>query len=196
MPKALSEHEKEQITEAIYKTVLELIKEKDLKSVTVDDVMMSLSMAKGSFYKYYTSKEVCLYEVIKRSENDIFDRLEATLTSSSPSKDVLIKALHEIFLNDDSIALYITPKDAEWLYRKLPPEYAERECKKGKDYFERTILAMGINPAKLDFGVLAHLMDSLVYTASKKDNISQKKTAMELIVNTIADYLMGGIEND
>lgn len=196
MPKIVNESEKKKVLEAIYKNTIELIKEKGLRAVSVDNITQRVCMAKGSFYKYYQSREICLYEVIKHSENEVFDRLESTLSESSPNRELLIKGLHEIYLADDSIALYVTPKDVEWLMRKLPPEYTERERKKAEDFLERTMYIMGINPTTFNTGILIHLMDSLAFIASRKDishDNAEKKKAMELIVHTIADYLMGGI---
>ena len=70
MPKIISNREKEMILDAIYQSTIKLIKEKGLRSVTVDEITQNVNIAKGSFYKYYLTKEECLYQVIKRSERD------------------------------------------------------------------------------------------------------------------------------
>lgn len=193
MPKLVNEREKELILEAIYQNTIELIKEKGLRSVTVDDITQRANMAKGSFYKYYPSKEECLYEVIKMSEREAFARTESILTNAKPNKALLVKLLHEIYIADDSLVLYITPKKIEALMRKLTAEFSEREVKKAEDFFERTLRALGAQKGTLNVGVIAHLMDSLAFIASSKDGRAESKeskTAMGLIINTIADYLM------
>lgn len=197
MPKLVNEREKELILQAIFQNTIELIKEKGLRNVTVDDITQRANMAKGSFYKYYLSKEMCLYEVIKRSEREGFARTENILSESKPNKELLVELLHGIYIADDSIVLYVTPHDIEALMRKLPAEFSEREAKKSDDYFERTLRALGVRKGTLSIGVIAHLMDSLAFIASSKDGRAgseESKKAMELIISTIADYLMEALK--
>ncbi len=197
MPKVVNEREKELVLEAIYQNAIELIKEKGLRNVTVDDITRRANMAKGSFYKYYPSKEECLYDVIKRSEREGFARVEDALTASEPSKALLVQLLREIYLADDSMALYITPKETDALMRKLPAEFSEREDQKAKGFFERTLGALGIRQSALNLKVLAHLMDSLAFIASSKDGRAgseESQVAMGLMINTIADYLMEALK--
>lgn len=197
MPKLVNDREKELILEALYQNTIELIKEKGLRNVTVDNITQRANMAKGSFYKYYPSKEVFLYEVIKRSEREGFTRTENILSESKPNKELLVEILKGIYIADDSIVLYVTPHDIEALMRKLPAEYYDREAKKSDDYFERTLHAIGAHKGIVSIGVIAHLMDSLSFIASSKDGRAgseESKAAMELIINTIADYLMEALK--
>ncbi len=199
MPKIVNEREKELVLEAIYQNTIELIKEKGLRNVTVDDITHRANMAKGSFYKYYPSKEECLYEVIKRSEREGFVRAESVIALSKPSKELLIKLLHEVYIADDSMALYITPKEIDALMRKLPAEFSEREDKKSEDFFERALCALGVQKSSLNLGVLAHLMDSLAFIASSKDGRAgseESKIALGRIISTIADYFIGALEKE
>ena len=193
MPKIVSDREKEMIMDAIYQKTVELIKEKGLRSVTVDDITQRANMAKGSFYKYYPTKEECLYEVIKRTEKEMFSKVQAILAEANLSKEIIAKALNEVYIGDNSIILYATPSDFETLMRKLPEEYAKREAEKAVDYFGQTMYLLGIDGEKINLGVLDNLMSSLAFLASKKNNHVENKEAMRLIVSTIAEYLTGGI---
>lgn len=193
MPKIVSNREKEIIIGAIYQSSIELIKNKGMKGVTVDDITREAGIAKGSFYKYYSSKEECLYEVARRSEREMFERMECVLSESIPAKDKIIKVFHEVYLASDSLVPYVAPKDIEVLLRKLPEEYAKRDQKKSENYFERSMQLLGIEGAQIQMGVLGHLMDSLAFIAAKRDDTSVSQEAMELIIHTIAEYLTAGI---
>ena len=194
MPKIVSDREKEMILNAIYQKTVALIKEKGLRNITVDDITQSVNMAKGSFYRYYPTKEECLYEVIKKSELEMFGKVQELLTNVKPNKELIIKVLYEIYIGENSLVLYASPSDFEALMRKLPEEYSLRETKKSINNFKQIINQLGINGKKINIGVLAHLMDSLSFLASKKNNQAESKEAIKLIIETIAEYLTGGIE--
>ena len=61
------------IRETMYIKGVELIQQKGVKRVTVEDIAMAVNIGKGSFYSYYNSKEELLYAVIKKSEKKLFD---------------------------------------------------------------------------------------------------------------------------
>lgn len=193
MSKIVSNREKEMIIESIYQSTIGLVKNKGMKGVTVEDIAREAGLAKGSFYKYYPSKEVCLYEVARRSEREMFGRMERVLSESMPNREKIIKVFHEVYLASDSLVPYVAPKDLEVLLRKLPAAYAERDQKKSENYFERSMQLMGIEGAQIQMGVLGHMMDSLAFIASKMDNTSESQEAMELIINTIAEYVISGM---
>ena len=193
MPKIISNREKEMILDAIYQSTIKLIKEKGLRGVTVDEITQNVNIAKGSFYKYYLTKEECLYQVIKRSESEMFERVSSELTRLKSCKTLITNVLREIFIAEDSLVLYTTPEDLEVLLRKLPLEYIQSEQVISTDYFEQTLQLLGIDKEKINFAVFSHLMNSLHFIASKRDNKDGKKEAMELIIDTIAEYLAGGI---
>jgi len=195
MPKIVTEHEKQMIQEAIYKNTINLIQKKGLKGVTVDNITATANMAKGSFYSYYPSKEECLYDVIRKCESEMFNKIEHVLSEQMPKKEQIVKLIHEIYLAEDSLVLYIKPKDLETLLRKLPPEYAERENKKSENYFERTLQLFEMDRKQVNRGVLSYLMDSLHFIASKRDEGMECQQALELIINTIAEYMANGSTN-
>ena len=68
MPRKLTSEEIEAQKDFMYERTVKLIARKDIDSITLDDILDEVQMAKGSFYKYYPSKEIFLYEVIKKNE--------------------------------------------------------------------------------------------------------------------------------
>lgn len=196
MPKIISDHEKEITKEAIYQSVVQLIQKKGLNGVTVDDITCTTRMAKGSFYNYYPSKEQCLYDVIRRCEREVFDRVEHALSESLPKKEMLVKLLKEIYLAKDSLVLYVSPKDIETLLRKLPAQYANWQKEKSESYFERTLQLFELDSKQVRMDVLSHLMDSLHFIASNRERRIGQEEALEISVNTIAEYMAKGIQNE
>ena len=72
MPRKLTEDEIQQQKDYMYQKGIALIKEKGVMNITLEDITRASQMAKGSFYRYYKTKELFLYEVIKRNESYFF----------------------------------------------------------------------------------------------------------------------------
>lgn len=192
MPKIVSEEEKALVKEALYQKGLLLIREKGLKFVTVDDVVKSVGIGKGSFYSYYPSKEELLYSIVKKAEKKGFDTLLTIQYNEGSFRDKIIMVLNEIYLAPDSIALYVQPSDLEYLMRKLPDKIEEWENEKPKTNFKHVAELFGIDETDSNFGVLAYLMDELHYLATRKATYgeSNRRQTLDIIVNAIAEFLV------
>ena len=191
MPKIISDQEKEHIKNAMYIKGIELIRKKGMKRVTVDDIAAAVQIAKGSFYSYYPSKEEFLYDIIKKNEQTLFDRILEIGASSGNFKDKITHALHEIYLAPDSLALHIQPSDLEYLLRKLPDALNRKEKDKSKTNFQRTMNVLGIEDTPCDYSVLANLMDGLHFIASNQNQYGEqgRAQALSIVVEAIAEYL-------
>ena len=191
MPKVVSEEEKKLIKESIYENTLRLIQEKGVRSVTVDQIAALSGIAKGSFYTYYSSKEACLYETLKRSEKALFARMEEVMAQKLDTRDKAAAVLWEVFLAPESIVMYLNPCDLEALLRKLPAEYRAREQKKSKDYFQKSLALLGVSLEKME--AIALMTDSLNLVATSKEYSDQSKAdALRVLVNAIPDYAAEG----
>lgn len=104
MPRRLTDAEVDAQKEFMYERTVELISQKGISSITLDDILDAVQMAKGSFYKYYVSKELFLYEVMK-----------------------------DLFTNKDFLFMSLLPEDIEILLRKTPPSYRKQEEEKSKN---------------------------------------------------------------
>ncbi|GIN87993.1 hypothetical protein J6TS2_43790 [Heyndrickxia sporothermodurans] len=193
MPKIVDENEKQRIKELMFEKGVNLIKQKGIKKVTVEDITKATGIGKGSFYLYYNSKEELLYDILKRCESNMFNRIEALKSNKISKKEKAIKAAKEIFLAPDSIILYVTPTDFESLLRRLPSEIYEQEKEKAKDYFKRTTDIFEIDENACDINVLSQLMDALSFVASNSNNFYSdgRQKALEILVTAIAEYIAG-----
>jgi AcrR family transcriptional regulator len=80
----------------IIKTATKLFKEQGYHSISVQDIATEHGIAKGSIYKYFSSKEELFSEVFDQCQNKFFDEIELihSLTGLSPRD----KFLHQIVL--------------------------------------------------------------------------------------------------
>lgn len=188
MPKIVSEEERRLTKEAIYKRTVHLIKEKGIRSVSVDDITTAVGIGKGSFYAYYPSKEICLFEVIKQCERESFSQMEEIMKLDYSDKAKAVCLLKTIFTAEDSLVTSINQTDVEVLLRKLPPEYREREQDKSENNFQNALKLMNLSLQEME--VVALLTDCLSFAASNK-LYSQHGTveALDIMINAIADFI-------
>ncbi|MFA9381762.1 MAG: TetR/AcrR family transcriptional regulator [Acetanaerobacterium sp.] len=194
MPKIVSELEKNKIRETIHHNTVKLIRRKGLKKITVEDITRASGIAKGSFYAYYESREECLYTVIRRSEQAVFERMECSIDKRLTLHEQITKILRELYLADDSLVLYIQPIDLENLIKKLPKEYQWHSEKKAINYFSRTLALLHLDPRHLSMEVLGQMMGALHLISASKGDSGGKQKAMDLIIAAIADYMAEAAE--
>lgn len=188
MPKFVSEDERKLTKEAIYEKTVNLIKEKGVRAVTVDDISGAVGIGKGSFYAYYPSKEICLFEAIMRCEREIFIRLEKMMASVHSDIDKTILLLKEIYTAEDGPMLALNPVDIEVLLRKLPAEYSEQWKTKSENNFQKSLQLMNLNHQQME--VVALLTDCLSFVASGKTySKAGTNTALNLLIDAISCYL-------
>lgn len=192
MPKIVSDEEIQRIKDLMFDAVSELIKVKGLRKITVEDITKAVGIGKGSFYMYCKSREELLYEVIKRSENNMFNTMMQLKDSPLTKEEKIKKALHDIYLAKQSLVLYITPGDYRSLLNKLPSDIFEKEKEKSDNYFGLAMTLFEIDPESLDMSVLAQLMDSLIFIAHNNTNnyADGREQALEIIIDAITDYIV------
>lgn len=118
-------------------------------------------MGKGSFYSYYNSKEECLYAVIKKWENELFEQFETLMKKNLPQREKITTFLRENYLSENSISRYISPTDLEMLLRKLPPEFNAAENEKARNYLAKSMKLFNLDAVRME--TLGALLDCLGY---------------------------------
>ena len=189
MPRIISNEERELIKQSLQRASITLIKRKGLRYVTVDDITKATGIAKGSFYLYYQTKEELLYEVVKIAEKKAFDAILSFRFNEGDLKRNVETVLREIFLAQDSIALYIQPEDIEFFIRKFPAEIREKEKIKSQNNLSQIGVFFGLS--ETDSGTLAHLMEGLQYiaTCNPEYGKASHQQSLDVLVHTIAEFI-------
>lgn len=196
MPKVVNENERNLYRKAMLSAVVSLLKQKSLRKITVEDITKKVGISKGSFYFYYEAKEILFFETIKHFENNFIAELSRIQNMNIDPKEKILKVMKEMYLSDESILLYITPIDFEWLMRKLPVEYSESEQQKSQSNFTNLLSLFQINPQKLDINVISILLDTLSFVATNREKYSSsaQEEVLNMLMHNLADYLYTGYE--
>lgn len=132
MPRKLTDEEIDAQKEFMYERTVSLFLKKELSTITLDDILDAVQMAKGSFYRYYSSKEEFLYEVIKKNERIFFDKMIQEAPNIRRGKKNAFETINKLLMDKDFLFLYIYPEDVERLLRKMTADYRKREEEKSK----------------------------------------------------------------
>lgn len=155
-------------------------------------------MAKGSFYKYYVSKELFLYEVIKKNERVFFNKMIQAAPKIRQNKNSAIEVMRGLFTNKDFLFTSLLPEDIEILLRKTPPSYRKQEEEKSKNNFITFCQAMSIAPNEEFFGELSYLMLALQAIITSPGNLGEtgQKKAILIMMQAIYDLIIEETENN
>ncbi|MEL7607426.1 MAG: TetR/AcrR family transcriptional regulator [Sedimentibacter saalensis] len=130
MPKSYSSHEKEYIEKRLKEEAYNCLNLYGVKKTTVDELVRRVNIPKGTFYLFYDSKELLLFDVI----NDLHDEIqkhfirEANLIKGRITAENLTNLLFEVYkMVDDTFLLKVmTNGELELIIRKLPNEIVEK----------------------------------------------------------------------
>ncbi len=90
----------------IRSAVLDLFIEKGYKATTMEDIVSSVDLSKGSVYKYYPSKRLILIDLLKDGIHVRNKIIYSHMVNTDMEVDELAEALTEIFYNDQSGGRY------------------------------------------------------------------------------------------
>lgn len=143
MPKMYSEKERTYIVKRLKEEAKELLTIYSVKKITVDELVKRVNIPKGTFYLFYSSKELLLYDVINEIENEIQAYLlrEILVIKEKATIEVLTDCLLRIYkMVDDTCLLRVMINgDLDLIMRRLPDEILKEHMRQDDFSMERII---------------------------------------------------------
>ncbi|WP_166243325.1 TetR/AcrR family transcriptional regulator [Paenibacillus turpanensis] len=143
MPK-FNEHEKQHIRELLLNKGKELFVQYGLKKTSIDDIVQACGIAKGSFYRFFPSKEELYYEILRQEEAFTGDIIAELKGLDLPPAQLIEKLFYDSFQAiERSPFLSMVMRGYDWaqLIRKLPPEameeHTEADQQLGRELFAK-----------------------------------------------------------
>lgn len=126
LPKIYSDHERAYIKKRLKEEAAYCLSVLGIRRTTVDKLVERVKIPKGTFYLFYESKELLLFEVLMEQheiiEKQLIDGIKAL------QQPVTIEGLTEIIYrcfkatDESSLLRLLTTGEIDLLYRKLPKE--------------------------------------------------------------------------
>ena len=125
MATAFTSEEKEVIRKKLHKVAKECLQRYGVKKTTVDQMAVMVDISKGSFYNFYSSKEMLFFTVLEEYQIDVMNRLTEQLGMETKiDTNRLVQLLYDFYQDFRYSFMYTIFKnhEMELLIRKLPKE--------------------------------------------------------------------------
>ena len=125
MATAFTAEEKEVIKRKLHTVAKECLQRYGVKKTTVDQMAAMVDISKGSFYNFYSSKEMLFFAVLEEYQIDVMDRLTEQLDMEAKiDTNRLVQLLYDFYQDFRYSFMYTIFKnhEMELLVRKLPKE--------------------------------------------------------------------------
>ena len=125
MATAFTTEEKEVIRKKLHKVAKECLQRYGVKKTTVDQMAAMVDISKGSFYNFYSSKEMLFFAVLEEYQIDVMNRLTEQLGMETKiDTNRLVQLLYDFYQDFRYSFMYTIFKnhEMELLIRKLPKE--------------------------------------------------------------------------
>ena len=125
MATAFTAEEKEVIRKKLHKVAKECLQRYGVKKTTVDQMAAMVDISKGSFYNFYSSKEMLFFKVLEEYQIDVMNRLTEQLGMETKiDTNRLVQLLYDFYQDFRYSFMYTIFKnhEMELLLRKLPKE--------------------------------------------------------------------------
>ncbi len=130
MPKSYSEQEREYIKKRLREEAAKCLARYGVRHTTVDEIVKRVNIPKGTFYLFYKSKELLLFEVIQEQQERINRELFQTVSdmgNTEISAEALTDIVFEFYKKTEEMLILklLNAGEVELLARKLPREVVE-----------------------------------------------------------------------
>ena len=160
MPKIYSEEERTDIVRKLKTEANELIREKGVKKTTVDELVQRAGIPKGTFYLFYPSKEMLLFECAQDFHEQVDDHItrgmKRIIGGKSPDEVDLSECVDEVtdvimgaieITQKSCLRVLLQPENMALILDKLPKDILEkhRVQKKDSGIIESLIVKKGLS---------------------------------------------------
>ncbi len=195
MPKSYSEQERIYIKKRLKEEAAKCLATYGVRRTTVDEIVKRVNIPKGTFYLFYKSKELLLFEVIQEQQENVNRELLEAISSISETELSVEKLTEMVFSffkkTEEKLLLKLVDVDEmELLKRKLPREIVEEHLQDDTNTIERMIALL---PTKkdVDVNVVSAAFHAIYYVTLHKTEIGEQydEALRTLIYGVVAQYI-------
>jgi len=185
--------EREKIKIQMLEVGFELVKTHGMTHTSVEKVTKEVGIGKGSFYQYFPTKEVFIYEIMVYQREQMKRKFEQLLDNREkiPIEEAK-QYLMEMMSLGKSITAYLTSDDINKLREKLPDEYFFAPEKDMLTTQKLLNHIEGVNE-NLDFKVVANLVKIIAITMESKELLHEEAliTTLQMLKSLLMNYIFG-----
>lgn len=177
MPKRYSEEERAYIRKRLKEEALSCMGQFGIRRTTVDEIVKRVNIPKGTFYLFYKSKELLLFDVIQEQHELINQKLyqEISRFSHEPfSVEKLTDVIFEFYKMTEEMPMFqlMDSQEIELLVRKLPREVVEAHLQDDTDSIQKLFSFLPVKK-EVDIKVVSAAFHAIYYATLHKDEIGE-----------------------
>lgn len=177
MPKRYSEEERAYIRKRLKEEAVSCMGQFGIRRTTVDEIVKRVNIPKGTFYLFYKSKELLLFDVIQEQHELINQKLyqEISRFSHEPlSVEKLTDVIFEFYKMTEEMPMFqlMDSQEIELLVRKLPREVVEAHLQDDTDSIQKLFSVLPVKK-EVDIKVVSAAFHAIYYATLHKDEIGE-----------------------
>lgn len=177
MPKRYSEEEREYIRKRLKEEAVSCMGQFGIRRTTVDEIVKRVNIPKGTFYLFYKSKELLLFDVIQEQHELINQKLyqEISRFSHEPfSVEKLTDVIFEFYKMTEEMPMFqlMDSQEIELLVRKLPREVVEAHLQDDTDSIQKLFSFLPVKK-EVDIKAVSAAFHAIYYATLHKDEIGE-----------------------
>ena len=172
---AFTDYETEQLRKALLKETRHCAVTLGMKKTSVDQLTKAVGIAKGSFYKFYESKEMLFFAVLENVHSDLYGVADHALSEANglPPSERAAKAVLAVCRRlSDTGDMGFIENDANFLLHRLPEEVKTAHYHDDKIHIRTLLEAGGLQP-KGGMALAAATVRGLILTVSHQEQIGE-----------------------
>ena len=193
MATAFTSEEKEVIRKKLHKVAKECLQRYGVKKTTVDQMAAMVDISKGSFYNFYSSKEMLFFKVLEEYQIDVMNRLTEQLgTETKIDTNRLVQLLYVFYQDFRYSFMYTIFKnhEMELLVRKLPKEAITNHHLIDDRMVKKIVSRINIKE-NVSVEIVSALFRTIAMTILHVEEIGEKQfdTTLKLVIQGIVEQI-------
>ncbi len=196
VPKSYSEQEKEYIRKRLKEEAAKCLARYGVRRTTVDEIVKRVNIPKGTFYLFYKSKELLLFEVMQEQQENINRELYQTISGIADtefSAEKLTDVIFEFYKKTEKMPILklIDVGEVELLVRKLPREIVEDHFQDDTDTIEK-MLALFPVKKEVNIEVISAAFHAIYFATLHKAEIGEEQydKALRILIYGIVTQII------
>ena len=193
MATAFTTEEKEVIRKKLHKVAKECLQRYGVKKTTVDQMAAMVDISKGSFYNFYSSKEMLFFTVLEEYQIDVMNRLTEQLGMETKiDTNRLVQLLYDFYQDFRYSFMYTIFKnhEMELLIRKLPKEVITNHHLIDDRMVKKIVSRINIRE-NVSVEIVSALFRTIAMTILHIEEIGEKQfdTTLKLVIQGIVEQI-------
>ena len=193
MATAFTSEEKEVIRKKLHKVAKECLQRYGVKKTTVDQMAAMVDISKGSFYNFYSSKEMLFFTVLEEYQIDVMNRLTEQLGMETKiDTNRLVQLLYDFYQDFRYSFMYTIFKnhEMELLIRKLPKEVITNHHLIDDRMVKEIVSRINIRE-NVSVEIVSALFRTIAMTILHIEEIGEKRfdTTLKLVIQGVVEQI-------